>query len=193
MPESQPITLLLQEFAGGDKQALDRLMPLVYTELKRLAGGYLRGERPGHTLQPTALVHEAYVRLVGQQQPAFQNRAHFYGVAARVMRQILIDHARVQKAGKRGAGAIHLSIEDARTATVETSSVTVALADALDDLEQKDPLKARLVEMRYFGGMTLEESAEVTGITFESVRYELRLAQAWLSRELSAAEGSPGK
>jgi RNA polymerase sigma factor (TIGR02999 family) len=193
MPESQPITLLLQEFAGGDKQALDRLMPLVYTELKRLAGGYLRGERPGHTLQPTALVHEAYVRLVGQQQPAFQNRAHFYGVAARVMRQILIDHARVQKAGKRGAGAIHLSIEDARTATVETSSVTVALADALDDLEQKDPLKARLVEMRYFGGMTLEESAEVTGITFESVRYELRLAQAWLNRELSAAEGSPGK
>jgi RNA polymerase sigma factor (TIGR02999 family) len=193
MPESQPITLLLQEFAGGDKEALDQLMPLVYTELRRLAGGYLRGERPGHTLQPTALVHEAYVRLIGQQQPAFQNRAHFYAVAARVMRQILIDHARVQKAGKRGAGAVHLSMDDAWTAAVETPPMTVALADALDDLERKDPLKARLVEMRYFGGLTLEESAEVAGITFESVRYELRLAQAWLSREMSAAEGSSAK
>jgi RNA polymerase sigma factor (TIGR02999 family) len=162
-------------------------MPLVYTELRRLAGGYLRGERPGHTLQPTALVHEAYLRLLGQQQPTFQNRAHFLSVAARVMRQILIDHARGHKAAKRGRGIPSVSIEEACNSAVERPFVTIVLADALDALERKDPLKAHLVEKRYFGGLTLEESAEVAGIGFESVRYELRIAHAWLNRELNRA------
>jgi RNA polymerase sigma factor (TIGR02999 family) len=185
MAEAEPITLLLQEFAGGDKEALDRAMPFVYAELKNLAAGYMRHERPGHTLQPTALVHEAYSRLVGQEQPSFDSRAHFLSVAARVMRQILIDYARGRKASKRNSGQPNVSIEEACSAAVEQPFIMIALADALEALDRKDPLKARLLEMRYFGGLTLEESAQVAGISFESVRYELRVAKAWLHRELN--------
>jgi RNA polymerase sigma factor (TIGR02999 family) len=185
MPETQPITVLLQEFSGGDKEALDRIMPLVYAELKRLANSFLRRESSGHTLQPTALVHEAYARMVGQQQPAFESRSHFLAIAAKVMRQILIDYARKRKAGKRGAGAPKLSLEEACSAAIEQPLAMIALADALETLERKDARKAQLIEMRYFGGLTLEESAEVAGISLESVRYELRVAQAWLHRELN--------
>jgi RNA polymerase sigma factor (TIGR02999 family) len=185
MAETQLITVLLQEFSDGDKDALDRLMPLVYAELRRLANSFLRRESSGHTLQPTALVHEAYARMVGQQQPTFKSRAHFLSIAAKVMRQILIDYARKRKADKRGAGLPKMSLEEACSAAVDRPAVMIALADALEALERKDARKARLIEMRYFGGLTLEESAEVAGITIESVRYELRVGQAWLHRELN--------
>jgi RNA polymerase sigma factor (TIGR02999 family) len=190
MPETQSITIMLQRFAEGDKESLDRLMPLVYAELRRLAGSFLGRESTGHTLQPTALVHEAYARRVGGQQPAFQSRSHFLSIAAKVMRQILIDYARKRKADKRGSGMPKMSLEEACGAAVERPAVMIALADALAELEKKDARKAQLIEMRYFGGLTLEESAEVAGITMESVRYELRLAQAWLHRELNLAATS---
>jgi RNA polymerase sigma factor (TIGR02999 family) len=181
----EPITLLLQEFSDGDKKALDRLMPLVYAEMRRLANSFLSRESSGHTLQPTALVHEAYARMVEQQQPAFKSRAHFLSIAAKVMRQILIDYARKRKAGKRGSGLPKMSLEEAFGAVVERPAVMIALADALEALERKDPRKAHLIEMRFFGGLTHEESAEVAGISIESVRYELRLGQAWLHREMN--------
>jgi RNA polymerase sigma factor (TIGR02999 family) len=127
--------------------------------------------------------------MIGQQQPAFQSRAHFLSIAAKVMRQILIDYARRRKAGKRGAGVPNMSLEDACGAVLERPAVMIALSEALDELERKDARKARLIEMRYFGGLTLEESAEVAGITVESVRYELRVAQAWLHRELNMETG----
>ena len=142
MPDEQPITLLLQDIASGDKQAVDRLVPLLYPELRRLARGYLRNERPGHTLQPTALVHEAYARLVNQDQPDYNSRAHFMGVAAQVMRQVLIDHARTKNAGKRGGGAGKLSLDQAGGVAVERPSVMIAIDDALSELERKDPVKA---------------------------------------------------
>src|SRR6478735_5318936 len=154
MSEAQPITLMLQEFAGGDKSALDRLMPLVYAELRRLADSYLRRERPGHTLQPTALVHEAYARLVGQDQPDFRSRAHFIGVAAQVMRQILIDHARGRNAVKRGGGQAKCTLDEAVDAAVERPLLMIAVDDALNTLAEQDAQKARLIEMRFFGGLT---------------------------------------
>lgn len=181
---TQPITRLLQEFAGGDKTALDRLMPLVYSELHRLAGSHLRRENPAHTLQPTALVHEAYIRLVGQDQPDYRSRAHFLGVAACVMRQILIDHARAREAVKRGGGQPKCSIEEASVAAVERPLAMIAVDDALQTLEKRDGRKAKLIEMRFFGGLTAEESADALGLPVEKVRAELRIAQAWLQREL---------
>src|SRR5579872_107214 len=146
------VTIFLRQFATGDKQALDRLMPLVYGELQKLAGGYLRNERPGHTLQPTALVHEAYARLVKQDQPDYHNRAHFIAVAAQVMRQILIDHARARKAEKRGGGAMKFSLDDAIEVPTDRPSIMLAIDDALITLARKDPQKARLIELRFFGG-----------------------------------------
>jgi RNA polymerase sigma factor (TIGR02999 family) len=183
----EPVTILLQQFAKGDKQALDRLMPLVYSELQRLAGTYLRNERPSHTLQPTALVHEAYARLVKQDQPDYQSRCHFMGVAAQVMRQILIDHARTRKAAKRGSGAANVSIDESRDVPVDRPAILLAVDDALKELARKDPAKARLIEMRFFGGLTAEESAEATGIPLAEVRRHLRMAQAWLQRELDSS------
>jgi RNA polymerase sigma factor (TIGR02999 family) len=185
MTEAQPITVLLQQFAGGDKEALNRLIPLVYAELHRLAEGYLRQERTGHTLQPTALVHEAYVRLLGQQHPDYQGRAHFLGVSAQVMRQILIDHARKRNAVKRGGTDQKCSLDEARDAVLERPSVAIALDDALNALEQKDTRKARLLEMRFFGGLTAEESAEALALPVGDVRRELRVALAWLQREFN--------
>jgi len=182
----QPITVMLQRFAGGDKDALDQLMPLVYSELQRLASGYLRNERVGHTLQPTALVHEAYARLLKQEQPDYRSRAHFLGTAAQVMRQILIDHARTRNAAKRGGGQIRLRI-DGHDIPVERSPALLAIDDALTVLAQKDPLKARLIEMRFFGGMTAEESADAAGKPVAEVRRQLRVAMAWLQRELKRA------
>jgi RNA polymerase sigma factor (TIGR02999 family) len=184
MAEEQQIAEFLKDFAEGKKEALDRLLPLVYAELRKIADGYLRNERARHTLQPTALVHELYTRLLGQEQPDYRNRAHFLGVAAKVMRQILIDHARRKHAGKRGGPQEKLSLDDAYNAAVERPSVMIRLDDALKDLDRHDPLKARLIEMRFFGGLTLEESAEVLGIPLNTVRRELRVAQAWLHREL---------
>jgi len=185
LPQEQPITALLHEFASGDKTALDRLVPLVYPELRRLARSYMRNERPGHTLQPTALVHEAYARLVKQEQPDYSNRAHFLGVAAQVMRQILIDHARTRDAEKRGGGAANLSIEVAAGMPAAQPSMIIAIDDALEQLTRQDALKARLIEMRFFGGMTAEESAEVLKLSVNEVRRHLRVGQAWLQRELA--------
>jgi RNA polymerase sigma-70 factor (ECF subfamily) len=185
--ESQPVTLILQDLAGGDKDALNRLMPLVYAELRKLADGYLRNERPGNTLQPTALVHEAYIRLIKQDRPDFRSRVHFLAIASRIMRQILIDHARLRNAGKRGGGLPEYSLDEALNAAAERPSIMLAIDDALSALERKDPRKTKLIEMRFFGGMTAEESAEVLALPVETVRGELRIAQAWLQRELSGS------
>jgi RNA polymerase sigma factor (TIGR02999 family) len=185
--QEQPVTILLRQFSAGDKQALDRLMPVVYAELQKLAASHLRNERLGHTLQPTALVHELYARLVKQDQPDYQSRCHFMGVAAQVMRQVLIDHARTRNATKRGSGAVRISIEDSGDIPVDRPSMLLAVDDALQELARKDPAKARLIEMRFFGGLTAEESAEVLGMPVAEVRRHLRVAQAWLQRELDSA------
>jgi RNA polymerase sigma factor (TIGR02999 family) len=190
MAQDQSVTLLLQRFAGGDKAALDSLIPFVYAELQRLARGYLRNERPGHTLQPTALVHEAYARLLKQDQPDYSSRAHFLGVAAQVMRQILIDHARKRNAVKRGGPRPNVAVEEVGEIPVDRPTVMIAIDDALSELEKKDPCKARLIEMRFFGGLTAEESAEVMQMPVTEVRRHLRVAQAWLQRELGAASSA---
>jgi RNA polymerase sigma-70 factor, ECF subfamily len=190
MSAGQPITLILQEFAAGDKTALDRLMPLVYQELRKLADRNLRAERSGHTLQPTALVHEAYMRMVVQNQPDYRSRAHFMAMAARLMRQVLIDHARERNAGKRGGGEANISLESGFDRPAERAASIIAVDDSLQALERQDPGKARLIEMRFFGGLTAEESAEVTGMPVEKVRAELRVAQAWLQRELDRTQSS---
>lgn len=184
MPERENVTILLQDLRRGDQSALDALIPLVYRELHKIAGGYLRGERKGHTLQPTALVHEAYLRLIGQDQPDYRNRSHFYGVAAQVMRQILVDHARRFRAAKRGGGGARVPLQEVAGLAVERADVVVHLDEAMDRLRRNDELKARLVEMRFFGGLTAEESAEVLDLPVATVRRHLRVAQAWLQREL---------
>ena len=191
MPDSESITRLLGSLREGDKGVLDRIIPLVYAELHKLANGYLRSEREGHTLQPTALVNEAYMRLAGQDQPEYQNRSHFFGVAAQVMRQILVDYARSRKAAKRGGGQNMLPLDDALEFTSDKSNQIVDVDDALNVLAEMDPLKARLIELRFFGGMTAEESAEYLSIPVNQVRRDLRVAQAWLRRELDrTASGS---
>jgi RNA polymerase sigma factor (TIGR02999 family) len=181
---SRPITLILQEFSSGDKGALDRLMPLVYAELRKLASKHLNQERSGHTLQPTALVHEAYVKLIGQSQPDYQSRAHFLGVAAHLMRQILIDHARARNTDKRGGKAVKYPLDESIDVPMERPAGAIALDDALQTLEHRNALHAKLIEMRFFGGLTAEESAQVLGLPVEKVRGQLRVAQAWLQREL---------
>jgi RNA polymerase sigma factor (TIGR02999 family) len=188
MAERAEVTVLLRNLSNGDQSALDELIPLVYRELRRIADGYLRVERRAHTLQPTALVHEAYLRLVGQDQPDYQNRAHFYGVAAQVMRQILVDHSRRFRAAKRGGGAVKLRLDEVPELAVERAELVVRLDETLNELKEQDPLKAQLVEMRFFGGLTAEESAEALGLPVQKVRRQLRVAQAWLQREL---DGQP--
>jgi RNA polymerase sigma factor (TIGR02999 family) len=179
-----PITLMLRDFAAGDREALDRLMPLIYAELRRIAENHLRRERAGHTLQPTALVNEAYIRLIGQDQPDYQSRAHFLGLAAHVMRQILVDHARSRAAGKRGSGGAVFSLDESMDAAIERPVALIAVDDALGQLERIDVQKAKLIEMRFFGGLTAEESAQVLQLPVTKIRSELRVAQAWLQREL---------
>lgn len=195
MQNDEPITILLNKFAGGDKSAIDRLVPALYPELKKLARIYMRNENLGHTLQPTALVHQAYMRLVKQDQPDFRSRAHFMGVAAHIMRQILIDHARIRDAEKRGGDIAKLPLEGIDVASADRPPSILAIDDALTELARTDPLKGRLIEMRFFGGLTAEESAEVLNIPIAEVRRHLRVAQAWLMRELSqdSGESSEGK
>ena len=159
-------------------------MPLLYPELRRLARGYLSNERPGHTLQPTALVHEAYARLVKQDQPDYRSRSHFMAVAAQVMRQIMIDHARARAADKRGGDAARVPFDQVLGVATERPAMMIAIDDALSELAQKDAIKARLIEMRFFGGMTAEDSAQVLDMPVPEVRRHLRVAQAWLQREL---------
>jgi len=176
------VTQLLVEWANGDQQALHRLTPLVYAELRHLAAAYLRNERPNHTLQPTALVHEAYLRLVDQKSSTWQNRSHFFGVAAHLMRQILVDHARRRQAAKRVRRTV--SLEDTVSFDQERSADVVALDDALSALEKLDARKCQAVELRYFGGLSLDEIAQVLEVSRMTVRRDLRMAVTWLYHEL---------
>jgi RNA polymerase sigma-70 factor (ECF subfamily) len=179
-----PITVLVHEYANGNKAALDRLLPLVYTELRHIAQKHLRGEQSSHTLQPTALVHEMYVRLAGQAPAEVRDRIHFLSVASHVMRQVLIDHARMKYAEKRGGRQEKVSLDEAQDACMEKPAIMIRIDDALNQLGRQDPRKARLVEMRFFGGLTAEESAAMLDLPVKVVRRELRVAQAWLQREL---------
>lgn len=178
------ITPLLMNWRQGNEQALAELVPIVYQELRKIADSYLRRERSDHTLQPTALINEAYLRLVDQSLPQWQNRAHFYGVAAQLMRQILVEHARSRAAGKRGGGEQKFSLDDALTFSEEKAAELVALDDALLALAKFDKRKVRIIEMRYFGGLSLEETAEALGLSVTTISDEQRLARAWLRREM---------
>ena len=181
LPE-RDITALLRDWSGGDREALERLMPVVYAELRRLAGAQLRAERRGHTLQPTALVAEAYLRLAEQRSVAWVNRGHFFRIAARIMRRILVDHARRRHAFKRDAEPLRLAASGVEP--IDRAPELVALDSALNSLEAVDPQQARVVELRFFGGLTVEETAEATGISTATVKREWRSARAWLRREI---------
>jgi RNA polymerase sigma-70 factor (ECF subfamily) len=185
--DTQPITRLLLEWGEGDKAALEKLTPFVYGELRKLAGGYLSRERPGHTLQPTALVHEAYLRLVDQTHRNWQNRSHFYGVAAHLMRLILADWARKVRAGKRGGGARQVSLADIAAATSGRPDEMIALDDALNELNVMDPRKATIIELRYFGGMTPDEVAQSLGVSVGTIERDTRLARLWLCRQMNGS------
>ena len=182
---STQVTELLVRWRGGDKAALDSLMPLVYTELRRIANRYLQGERSDHTLQSTALVHEAYVRMTEQDLPQWQNRAHFFAVAAQLMRQILVDHARSHRASKRGGSAYKLALDEAEEQPLVRDVDVVALDDALKSLAHMDEQQSRVVELKFFGGLTVEDTAEVLGVSPSTVKRDWTTARAWLFRELN--------
>lgn len=179
------VTQLLLDWGNGDKAALDKLVPVVYQELRRLAAYYMRRERPGHTLQTSALVNEAYMRLVDYSQMRWQSRAHFFAVAAQAMRRILVEHARKRHFAKRGGGAVKVSFDEAAIVSQDQAADLVALDDALTSLEAMDERKARIVELRYIGGLNIEETAEVLGISPATVQREWRAAKAWLYREIN--------
>jgi RNA polymerase sigma-70 factor (ECF subfamily) len=184
-PSPQDVTQLLQAWSEGDPEALGKLTPLVYQELHRLARHYMAGERPDHTLQVTALVHEAYLKLIGSSQAHWQNRVHFFAVAAQVMRHILVDWARSRQYQKRQGEACQVPLEEALTVTEEQRPDLVALDEALKTLVKIDPRKSQLVELRFFGGLSIEETAEVLKVSPRTVMREWGLAQTWLYRELS--------
>jgi RNA polymerase sigma factor (TIGR02999 family) len=185
--ESHPdVTKLLQSWTKGNRSALDDLMPVVYDELKKLAAHYLRQERPGHTLQTTALVHEAYIRLVDQRQVDWKNRAQFLGIAAEMMRRILVNHALSRAAEKRGGGAKRVSLSLADQQAQESEVDMIALDQAMKQLAEQDERKSRIVELKFFGGMTTEEAAEVLGISTATVQREWTLARAWLFKTISS-------
>ena len=185
--QGESVTQLLLEWSDGDKAALDELLPLVYDELHRLAHAYLRRERANHTLQPTALVNEAYMRLVEQQHVRWQNRAQFFGIAANLMRQILVDHARQRMAAKRGGPDQHrLSLTQAERVINRAEVDVLALNEALNKLTEFDAQQGRIVELKFFAGLTIEEIVEVLGISHATIEREWKLARAWLRRELSA-------
>ncbi|MEK6282455.1 MAG: sigma-70 family RNA polymerase sigma factor [Acidobacteriota bacterium] len=190
MPTMSPqeVTRLLADWGRGDKTALDKLFPLVHAELRRIARRQMSQERAGHTLQATALVNEAYLKLAGQEGFEWHDRAHFYAVCAQVMRHILIDHARGHARDKRGGGAIQVSLNEVAVMPAEQAGDFVALDEALRALEAIDPQKGRLVELRYFGGLSIEETAEVLKISPRTVRREWRRAKAWLYRMISEGD-----
>jgi RNA polymerase sigma factor (TIGR02999 family) len=187
MTKSPPheVTQLLQAWSNGDQEALDKLAPLVYDELHRLARRYMSHERPGHTLQTTALVNEAYVRIVDWKNVRWQNRAHFFGVAAQMMRRILVDFARSRSYEKRGGHAWRVSLSEAANLSAERGADLIALDDALETLATLDPRKSRIVELRFFGGLSVDETAEVLKISTRTVMRDWGMAQAWLYRELN--------
>ena len=182
------ITQLLLAWSSGEQNALQKLAPLVYAELHRLAHHYMAGERPGHTLQPTALVNEAYLRLIDSSHVRWQNRAHFFAISAQLMRRILVDFARSRGYYKRGGKARRISLDEAPPIASERSADLVALDEAMSALAAFDDRKSRVVELRYFGGLSVEETAEVLKVSPETVMRDWRLAKVWLQRELSRAE-----
>jgi RNA polymerase sigma factor (TIGR02999 family) len=188
MPQtsSQQLTQMLIQLSEGNAQMVDDILPLIYDELRRLAGNYLRRERSDHTLQPTALVHEAYIKLIDQTQVKWQNRAHFFGIAANIMRRILVDYARQHKAEKRGGAAEKMPLEEEILIVSEGKSAELlALDEALENLAKIDPQKSKIVELRYFGGLSVEETAEVLGVSEITVKRHWRMAKAWLYGQLS--------
>ncbi len=187
MPTMSPqeVTQLLADWGKGDRSALDKLFPLVHSELRRIAQRQMSGERPGHTLQATALVNEAYLKLAGQKGFDWQNRAHFFAVSAQVMRHVLIDHARAHARDKRGGGAIQVSLNEALVVAEDQAAHLIALDDALHMLESLDPQKGKIVELRYFGGLSIEEAAEVLKVSPRTVRREWQRAKAWLYRMMT--------
>lgn len=178
-------TKVLADLAGGDATAAERLLPLVYAELRALAGRYMRHPAPGVTLQPTALVHEAYMRLAGVQEAQWEGRAHFMAVAAKAMRQLLVDHARRRQARKRGGGLHEVTLDEALLPDKRRNVELVALDDALQELNRLSPRQARIVELRFFGGLTIAETAAALGIGTTTVEDDFAMAKAWLSRELA--------
>lgn len=189
-PAPQNVTQLLISWGSGDKEALDKLLPVVYDELRKQAARYLRRERVGHTLQTTALIHEAYLRLVDQKNVHWQNRAQFFGLAAQLMRRILVDHARTKKRAKRGGSDIRVSLTGAKVLAKSKDLDVVALDEALDRLAQIDEQQSKIVELRFFSGLTVEETAEVLSISPATVKRDWSMAKAWLHRELSSNEQS---
>lgn len=179
------VTKLLDAWSGGDGAAFQELMPLVYNELRRMAKRYMSSQPSNHTLQTTALIHEAYLKLADNKEKRFSNRTHFFAVAAQAMRHILVDHARQNRAERRGGGAQVISLEDAPIVSAERASEIVRLDEALKSLSAADERKARVVELRYFGGLSVEETAEVLKVSAETVMRDWRFAKTWLLRELS--------
>ncbi len=182
---SNQVTQLLVRWRGGDREALEELMPLVYEELRRLAHHYLRQERADHTLQSTALVHEAYLRLAGQNPPEWQNRAHFFGIAAHVMRQILVEYARGHNAAKRGGNACRLTLDETVELPQPLDVDVVALDKALTELSEFDAQQSRIVELRFFAGLTIEDTSEVLGVSPATVKRDWVTARAWLYRAMT--------
>jgi RNA polymerase sigma-70 factor, ECF subfamily len=183
-PPRPEVTALLKAWGSGDLQALDRLMPQVYAELRRMSNRYMKEERPGHTLQVTALVHDVYLKLVDLDSVDWKDRAHFYGVCAQMMRRILVDSARARRSGKRGGPTPLISLDNAPDVGASKDRELVALDDAMNTLAQMDPRKVSVIELRYFGGLSVEETAEVLKISAQSVMRDWKLSKAWLQREM---------
>ncbi|MBZ5623274.1 MAG: sigma-70 family RNA polymerase sigma factor [Acidobacteriia bacterium] len=190
MPELDgDVTLLLTQVRDGNQEAANQLVPLVYNELRRMAGAYMRGERPGHTLQATALVNEAYMRLAGGQPIEWQNRAHFFAIAAHTMREVLLDYARRFRAGKRGGSeARRVEMDEQLYIVPDKLDDVIAIDEALERLAQIDPRQSRIVELRFFAGLNVDEAAEVMGVSPKTIKREWRSAKAWLHREMAGGE-----
>ncbi|HUB28051.1 MAG TPA: sigma-70 family RNA polymerase sigma factor [Terracidiphilus sp.] len=189
MSEAHEVTVLLSALKQGDDAAAARLMPLIYDELRRLAGSYMRRERSDHTLQATALVHEAYLKLVEQRSTDWQNRAHFFGVAAQLMRRILVDHARGHTRQKRGGEHAKVSLDEALVFAEQQADEVLAVDDSLNQLAKMDPRQARVVELRFFGGLSVEETADVLGVSPKTIKREWSVAKAWLTADLKQRHG----
>jgi len=188
MSVAHSVTQLLDRWNHGDPKALDELMPLIYEELRKMAKRYMNQQNPGHTLQTTALIHEAYPRMVKLKEKHFENRAHFFGVAAQAMRHILVDYARTRHTDKRGGGARPISLEEAALVTQERAAELVAFDDALKDLEKLSKRQSRVVELRYFGGLSVEETATVLGVSSDTVMRDWSMAKTWLHRALQSGK-----
>jgi RNA polymerase sigma factor (TIGR02999 family) len=182
--DTSAVTHLLQRWQDGDRDALEAITPLLYRELHRIAASYLRRERSGHTLRPTELLHEAFLHLIERHDQTWKNRAHFFGVAASLMRHILVDYARAKGSGKRGGGMLKVTLDVAVSEAASRPAPLIALDDALRELEKLDPRKCQIIELRFFGGLSIEETAEAAGISTSTVSREQRMAEAWLQRQM---------